>query len=170
MYRRADLVHAYLGAQQRGYGGYYAESPTFNAALAAHHRSRLDGLQRLFGLRLGGDGQAEVRQAALGMLFRSAAESFLTLRTPFSGFLEAGLIHRVLEEAGEPGAQVYRTNDRIGAAVVEAREAHLDMLDALVAAMLGDRADLTFTDADARVAGIEFLPEPTTAEYPLFDA
>ncbi|GIM96682.1 hypothetical protein Ato02nite_084750 [Paractinoplanes toevensis] len=169
MYQRRDLVHAYLGAQQRSFGGYYAESPTFNGALKAHYLSLLDGLQRLFGVILDGDLGANPKPALL-MLFRSTADSLLTLRTPWSGFLEAGLIHRNLEEAGEWGVRVTRAGERINAALTDAREGHLDMLDALVAAMLGDRADLTITEADVRAAGIDILAEPNPTEYPLFDA
>jgi hypothetical protein len=121
MYNRRDLVRAHLGAQQRGFGGYYAESPTFNAALEAH-------------------------------------------------YLEAGLIHRNLEEAGEQGARVNRASERINAAVDDAREGHLEMLDAVVAAMLGDRADLTFAESDVRSAGIDVVAEPNPTDYPLFDA
>ena len=60
MYNRRDLVRAYLGAQQRGFGGYYVESPTFNAALEAHYSSLLDGLQRLFDLRFDGAVSAQL--------------------------------------------------------------------------------------------------------------
>lgn len=166
MYSRRDLVRAYLGAQARGFGGYYAESPTFNTALEAHYRSLLDGLEQLFDLRLQ---VGAVQKPALFILFRSTADSMLTLRTPWSGFLEAGLIHRHLEESGEPGALVTQASDRITALIAEAREAHLVMLDALVSAMLGDRADLTFSDADARAAGIEITDKPSPQDYPLFE-
>jgi hypothetical protein len=89
MYSRRDLVRAYLGAQQRGFGGHYAESPTFNDALAAHYLSLLDGLQRLFGLSLERDSIGASHNPALLMLFRATADSLLSLRTPWSGFLEA---------------------------------------------------------------------------------
>lgn len=169
MYGRRDLVRAYLGAQRRGFGGYYAESPTFNAALEAHYLSLFDGLQQLFELQLDGNPGANPNPALL-MLFRSTADSLLTLRTPWSKFLEAGLIHRKLEEAGEHGVRVSRASDRISAAVADAREAHLEMLESLVAAMLGDRADLTIAEADVRTARIDILAEPNPKDYPLYDA
>ncbi|GLY05292.1 hypothetical protein [Actinoplanes sp. NBRC 101535] len=161
-------VLAYLGAQQRGFGGYYAESPTFNAALKAHYLSLLDGLQRLFVLRLDG-GAGDRPNPVLLMLFRSTADSLLTLRTPWSNFLEAGLIHRKIDEAGEQGLQVNRATERINAAVADAREGHLEMLDALIAAMLGDRADLVVTESDIRTAGIDIIAEPSPMDHPLFD-
>jgi hypothetical protein len=168
VYGRRDLVHAYLGAQRRGFGGYYAESSTFNDALEAYYVSLLDGLQQLFDLRLDQSGGAPVQNLALLMLLRSAADSLLTLRTPWSGFLEAGLIYRKLDAAGEHGERVTRASARIDALVVETRDTHLEMLDALLAAMLGDRAGLTFTEADVRAAGVD-TTKPSPADYPLFD-
>jgi hypothetical protein len=170
MYSRRDLVRAYLGAQQRGFGGYYAESPTFNDALAAHYLSLLDGLQRLFGLSLERDSIGAGGNPALLMLFGAIADSLLSLRTPWSRFLEAGLIHRKVEEAGQDGARISVASERINVAVAEAHEAHLEMLNALVAVLLGDRADRTFSEADIHAAGTDISVEPSPTDYPLFDA
>lgn len=163
MYNRRDLVHAYLGAQDRGFGGYYAESPTFNAALKAYHAALLDGLERLFGLRLRPEGAG-----VLFMLFTSTANSLLALRTPWSGFLEAGLLVRKVDEAGAEGQRVMVASERIDALTVESRETHLEMLDALVAAMLGEHASLTFGPADLRAIGVDDA-RPLAADYPLYD-
>ncbi|GAA2485844.1 hypothetical protein [Winogradskya humida] len=122
MYSRRDLVQAYLGAQNWGYGGYYTESPTFNAALEEYYVQLLDGLQKLFGLQFDMVGSPN---PALMMLFRSTAESLLALRTPWSGFLESGLLVRKLEEAGEHGVRVTEAGEKIDALIAEAREAHL---------------------------------------------
>ncbi|WP_430781713.1 hypothetical protein [Actinoplanes sp. G11-F43] len=169
MFDRRDLVRAYLGAQQRGFGGYYPESPTFNAALHAHYVSLLAGLQQLFEVRLDGGAGANAKPV-LFMLFRSTADSLLALRTPYSSFLESSLIDRKLRDEGERGARVDRAFNRIRVAVAEAREGHLEMLDALMAAMLGDRADLTVTDEDVRAAGVDIRPEPDPANFELYDA
>jgi hypothetical protein len=42
------------------------------------------------------------------------------------------------------------------------------MLDALVTAMLGDRAELTFSPADLRAIGVDDA-KPSAADYPLYD-
>jgi hypothetical protein len=164
MYDRRDLVHAYLGAQERGFGGYYAESPTYNAALKAYHVGMLDGLERLFGLRLRPESAG-----ALFMLFASTANSLLALRTPWSGFLEAGLLVRKVDEAGPEGERVTAASERIDALTAESREAHLEMLDALVATMLGERASLTFGPADLRAIGVDDA-KPRAVDYPLYEA
>ena len=168
MYGRSDLVRVYLGARDRGFGGYYPDSSTFNAALQAHYTAMLDGLQQLFGLRLHPDGVGTFNNRALFMLFSATADSFLALRTPWSGFLEAGLLVRKVDEAGPDGQRVMAASQRIDALTAESRQIHLEMLDALVRAMLGDRAELTFKSADLQAIGIDDA-KPNPANYPLYD-
>jgi hypothetical protein len=164
---RRDLVRIYLGAQDRGFGGYYPELSTFNAALKAHFTAMLDGLQQLFGLRLHPDGVGTVNNRVLFMLFAATADSFLALRTPWSGFLEAGLLVRKIDEAGPDGQRVMAASQRIDALTAESRAIHLEMLDALVTAMLGDRAELTFSSADLQAIGVD--DAKPRADYPLYD-
>lgn len=168
MYDRQDLVRAYLGAQGRGFGGYCPESSIFNAALKTYHAAMLGGLERLFGLLLRPEGVGTFDGRALFMLFSSTADSLLALRTPWSGFLEAGLLVRKVEEAGQHGARVLAASQRIDTLVAESTQTHLELLDALVAAMLGDRADLTFTQADLRAIGVDDAP-PSPTDYPLYE-
>lgn len=167
LYDRHDLVRVYLGAQGRGFGGYYPESSAFNAALKAHYAAMLHGLQHLFGLRLHADGVGS-GNPALFMLFSATAHSLLALRTPWSGFLEAGLLVRKIDEAGPEGVRITAASDRIDALTAESREVHLEMLDALAAAMLGERAGLTFDPADLRAIGVDDT-KPNPADYPLYD-
>jgi hypothetical protein len=101
-------------------------------------------------------------------LFASTADSLLALRTPWSGFLEAGLLVRKVEEAGQHGVNIMTASERIDTLVAESRLHHLEMLDALVAAMLGDRADLAFSQADLHAIGIDDV-EPGPADYPLYE-
>jgi hypothetical protein len=165
-YGRRALIDAYLATRPKsGHGGYYMESSIYNAALRAHHEAMLAGLERLFGMRLD---PHDVPDAALFMLFRSTAESMLALTTPWSGFLEAGLLHRRLEATGEPAARVTAACRRIESRVAESRRDHLLILDELLAVLLGDRAGLTFTAADLRGAGADPEP-PNTADFPLFE-
>ncbi|WP_155371607.1 hypothetical protein [Catellatospora vulcania] len=168
MYDRGDLVHAYLGAQARGFGGYYAESSTFNAALKAHHEAMLDGLEQLFGLRLSADGVGSFDNRVLFMLFASTARSLLALGTPWSGFLESTLLAKKIEAAGANGQRVTEAGRRIEQLTTESRQVHLEMLDALVAEMLGDRADATFSPADLRAIGVDDT-RPNPNDYELYD-
>jgi hypothetical protein len=167
LYDRRDLVRVYLGAQDRGFGGYYPESSAYNAALKAHYEAMLRGLERLFGLRLDADGVG-FGNRVLFMLFSATAHSLLALRTPWSGFLEASLVVRKVEEAGTEGVRVMAASERIEALTAESRETHLEMLDALATAMLGERAGLTFDPADLRAIGVDDT-KPDPADYRLYD-
>jgi hypothetical protein len=168
MYDRRDLVRVYLAAQQRGFGGYDPESSAYNAALKAHYAAMLDGLQQLFGLRLHEDGVDTLTHRVLFRLFTSTADSFFALRTPWPGFLDAGLLIRKVEEAGAEGERVMAASQRIDALTAESRETHLEILDALVAVMLGDRADRTFITADLRAIGVDD-EKPNTMDDPLYE-
>jgi hypothetical protein len=163
MYGRRHLVEAFLGAQDRGFGGYYPDSSSYNAALKAYHVAMLDGLQHLFDLRLDAPDHR-----ALFMLLRSATDSFLAVQTPWSGFLEAGLLIKKVEEAGDEGQRVMALSQRIETLATESRQVHLDLLDALVAIMLADRAELTFDSTDLHAIGINDT-KPTASEYPLYE-
>ncbi|MER7282122.1 hypothetical protein ABT369_47605 [Dactylosporangium sp. NPDC000244] len=168
MYARRHLIEAYLGAQARGFGGYLPESSAFNAALKAYHAGMLDGLGQLFGLHLDSQQMDTFNNRVYFRLFVSTADSLLALRTPWSGFLEAGLLVRKVEQAGPDGQRVMTASSRIGAVVEESRQQHLEMLDALAAIMLGDRAALTFSRADLRAIGVDDTA-PNPADYPIYD-
>ena len=168
MYGRRHLVEAYLGAQARGFGGYYPESSAFNAALKVHYVGMLDGLGRLFGLRLDRQQMDTFDNRAYFMLFSSTAVSLLALRTPWSNFLEAGLLVKKVEQAGQDGQRVMTASSRIETLVGESRQEHLEILDALAAIMLGDRAELTFSRADLRAIGVDDAV-PSPADYPLYE-
>ncbi|WP_144119160.1 hypothetical protein [Catellatospora sichuanensis] len=168
MYDRGDLVHAYLGAQAKGFGGYYAESSTFNAALKAHHEAMLDGLEQLFGLRLNMEGAGNFDNRVLFMLFASTARSLLTLGTPWSGFLESSLLAKKIEQAGVNGQRITEAGERINQLTTQSRQVHLEMLDAIVAEMLGDRADATFSPAELRAIGVDDTG-PNPNDYELYD-
>ena len=165
-YGRSALIEAYLATRPGDrYGGYYQESSGYNAALRAHHEAMLGGLERLFGMRID---RHEVPDLALFMLFQATARSMLALTTPWSGFLEAGLLHKRLDATGEPGVRVMAASHRIETRAGESRRDHLLILDELLAVFLGDRAGLTFTAADLRDVGVDPEP-PSTEEYPLFE-
>ncbi|MEU8003828.1 hypothetical protein AB0B66_21950 [Catellatospora sp. NPDC049111] len=168
MYDRGDLVRVHLGAQGEGFGGYYADSTTFNAALKAHYKAMLGGLEQLFGLRLSMDGVGSFDNRVLFMLFSSTTRSLLALRTPWSGFMESSLLVKKIEEAGANGQRITAATERVERLTAESRQVHLEMLDALVAAMLGDRAEATFSADDLRALGIDVVgPDPT--DYPLYE-
>ncbi|GIE78233.1 hypothetical protein Aph02nite_41830 [Actinoplanes philippinensis] len=165
-YGRRDLIDAFLATREgERYGGYHPESSAYNAALRAHHEAMFGVLQRLFEVSLTGEAAPD---RVLFMLFQSTARSLLALTTPWSGFLEAGLLHRRLEATGDPGARVMAASDRIWSRNDESREDHLLILDELLTVFLGDRAGRTFTAADLIAAGTDPTP-PSTADHPLYE-
>jgi hypothetical protein len=168
MYGRRHLVEAYLGAQARSFGGYLPESSAYNAALKTYHTGMLDGLERLFGLRLDQQQMDDVDKRVYFMLFSSTAASLLALRTPWSDFAEAGLLVKKVEQAGQDGQRVMAASGRIGTLVEQARQEHLAILDALAAIMLGDGAELTFSSADLRKAGVDDAA-PSPSDFALYE-
>jgi hypothetical protein len=160
-YGRRDLIDAYLATRGERSGGYRQESSAYNAALRAYWDGMLDGLERLFEIRLS---HREVGNAALFMLFESTTRSLLAITTPWSDFLEAGLLHRKLDETGEVGARVMAASDRIWARAEETREDHREILDALLTVFLGDRAGRTFSAGQLQALGVD-LQRPDSIDY-----
>ncbi|AGZ45350.1 hypothetical protein [Actinoplanes friuliensis] len=162
-YDRRDLIEVYLGSLEQGYGDYYSGATSYNAALKVYYVDLRDALERRFNSRLGVDGDT-----ALRMLFHSTVASLLAIRTPWSGFVDAGLLNKRLEDAGENGERVNAASGRIAELTAQTREAHLEMLDALVVSFTGVRADLTVSEDDLRAEGVECTP-PDTSGYDLFE-
>lgn len=87
-------------------------------------------------------------------------------RTPGSDYLEASLLVRKLAEAGDAGARVNATLERIEHLSRTWRDAHLDVLEDLLGVLLGKRADFVFTSADLKAAGVDDT-RPNLADYPV---
>ena len=164
IYDRRAFALAYVEAQADYRRGYYSENSGYNAALRTHRRQILTGLQELFGLTLARSAIPDDHQA-LFMLFDSTVTSYLTLATPWSRYLEAGLVVRRLDEAGRPGLAIREASDRVGNLTERSREAHLDILEALLEVFLGERAPRVFSSADLRSIGVDDTP-PNSDDYP----
>ncbi|GAA4602276.1 hypothetical protein BJY16_004191 [Actinoplanes octamycinicus] len=158
-YGRAALLHAFLAADGgNGLGDYSFWSGAYHRALQAHHQAMLGALQRLFAIELTFEGMPDSSRRALFMLVRSTAASLHQLTTPWSGYREAGLLLRHLEETGDVGVRVHEASHRIATRNDENRQDHLAILDDLLTVILGDRAESRFTEADLRALGVD--PEP----------
>jgi hypothetical protein len=155
-YDRRALARAYADVRHDGSpaGGY-------QAAMRVHHQQILSGLQDLFGVTLEPTIPAEHRP--LFVLFESTIASLDAARTPWDDHPEAGLIHQRLEETGQSQA-IAAASDRIKDLVAQSREAHLDILTAVLEPILGDRATKVFTSADLRNIGIDDTP-PNSTDY-----
>ncbi|MER5266329.1 hypothetical protein ABTZ99_29985 [Actinosynnema sp. NPDC002837] len=165
-YDRRAFVQAFLDAHPDAKQGYYA-SNAFNAALREHRLRVLDGLQRLFGLTLEHD-RVPRDQAALFMLFRTTASSYVKITAPGEGMAEAGLLYRQL--AGTPAQRhVLDGLHRIAACNDRSRDAHLDVLESLVEVFLGDRAGTTVTSADLAAIGVDDTAGPNSSDFDLWE-
>lgn len=168
-YDRAAYVRCRLhviAGPDSGYGEYAGEGTEFRHALAGYFAGLERALERRFGQTLDLARAAPTANRALLMLFRSTAASHLALRTPWSGYLEAGLLVKRLEAAGPAGEQVLAASGRIEEAVASARRDHLHMLDTLAAIVLADRADAAFTSEDLRADGFDDTRRPLRDAYP----
>ncbi|MGV9411446.1 hypothetical protein ACWDOP_16145 [Nocardia sp. NPDC003693] len=166
-YGLREFAEAYVLARadwSDSIGGYQQDSTAYNKALRAHRERLLETLEELYELKLEMKEMVEIpRGTVLFMHFRATVNSALALRTP--GNLEAGLLLRSLEAAGEPGLRIKATSKRLDQLLDSSREAHLDMLEDLLRILLGNRAHLTFTaDEVAAAGGGGAAPDPT--DYP----
>ncbi|GAA2968869.1 hypothetical protein [Actinokineospora diospyrosa] len=161
-YDRKAFVLAYANANDPDItdpkpGGYFD-------AVRTHRAELLAGLERLFELELTAEAAPD---PPLFLLFRATARSYLAITGPMSGFLEAGLIHKRLEQVGAHEV-VLRDMGRITEINAESKAAHLDILDTLVAHLLGDRADRVFTVDDLAAIGVSTTP-PSHDDYDWVD-
>jgi hypothetical protein len=101
----------------------------------------------------------------LYMLFRSTVASLRALRTPTSGFLEASLLFKRLDESGERGQTILRS---LGVANEQAnalRECQLDILEHLLQIFLGVPPSVTMEQV--RATGL--YPGDTPKDFDIFE-
>lgn len=79
--------------------------------------------------------------------FGSTLRSYLAVRSPTSGYLEAGALFNALDRSGLR-AETDTRLARIAQADETSRQEHLELLDLLLRAILGERAEETFTEDD----------------------
>lgn len=117
-------------------------------------------LEQLFGV----DFAAPPEPAALWMLFMATVDSYLSIRTPWSSFLEEGLIIRKVEALGPQGGNMFRLSQQIQDLSEANREAHLQLLYALFERIYG-KHDLVVTSQDLQAKGFDDTKEPKIIDY-----
>jgi hypothetical protein len=103
-------------------------------------------------------------QLALWRLFRTTVASYLSLRTPWSGFLEAGLIVQKIKDLGSQGEKIFLQSTQIEEGTQTSRELHLQLLSDLFECIYGKR-DLVVTSQDLAARGFDTSKEPQAADY-----
>ena len=148
------LIQAYIYTQRqdfvhRDFGRYYGEL--------------LKVLETQFGVRLARDGVPS-HHRVLWFLFDSTVSSLLAITTPWSGYLEAGLLHTKLDQLGEPGKAVYRASCEIEKVAGDSEAAHRKILETLFVVFFGDCQQI-ITSEDLKRAGFDDSREPTLSDY-----
>jgi hypothetical protein len=126
-----------------------------------YYRKLLALLEQCFGIHLA---QPPPAQGALWMLFRSTVHSYLSLRTPWSHFLEEGLIVRQLDDLGAQGQAIFQRSDQIAQLTKASREAHLQLLYDLFECIYG-KQELVVTSHDLRAKGFDDAQKPDPTDY-----
>jgi hypothetical protein len=148
------LIEAYIYTQRKDF---------VHSDFTNYYASLLKALQTRFGIRLSRDGLS-FDQRVLWSLFANTVGSLLKITSPWSGYLEAGLLHKKLEESGEPGTVVYRASKVIGEANTASDAAHREILYALFHAIFG-QCQLVVTSEELREVGFDDSKEPDISNY-----
>ncbi|MFF3564008.1 hypothetical protein ACFYXS_28570 [Streptomyces sp. NPDC002574] len=149
-----------LAGPASGFGDYEPEDDDVNSALSAYYQGLEAALEQRFEAVLDARRAADSGTRTLLMLFGSTARSYLSIRTPWSGYLEAGLLVRRVEQIGPGGERILEASRRIEESVALSRDAHLEILDAIAAHVLGARSEAVFTSADLLAAGFDDTRRP----------
>lgn len=152
-----DLLTAYLDTQR----------PQVHPVMTDHVRRTLESFEAALQVKVPRDiADVPARMGPLFMLFRGTVESLLALRTPLSGFLEAGLIITRLEEAEEPGRILMDELRLVDEQVNGLRQLQLDVLEQLLQIFLGGKPPAVTMDT-VRATGL--YPGETPKDFDIFD-
>ncbi|MFI9455556.1 hypothetical protein [Amycolatopsis sp. NPDC052450] len=136
-YDRRAFVLAYLAAQPEYSQGFTDDPSEYNDALGTYRKRLLKGLESLFAIELTWDGIADRTDgSALFMLFTSAARNHLAVKA--SGFLEGGLLIKVLGRAGQD-VPVLTSMSRSLELRDKLWESYVDTMDLVLGILLGER-------------------------------
>jgi hypothetical protein len=148
------LIEAYIYTHRKDF--VHSDFTTYYASL-------LEALQRLFGVRLSREGLS-FDQGVLWGLFHSTVGSLLQITIPWAGYLEAGLLHKKLDESGEPGRTVHRATEIIIEANKASEAAHREVLYALFGAIFGECRRIVSSE-ELRESGFDDSKEPDIVDY-----
>jgi len=152
-YDARSLIETYIKTKRHYEHGDFAD----------YYKALLSVLQSLFGVSVT-DSAAGWKPASLAMLFHSTADSYLAISTPWAGFLEAGLIHRALDESGEAGKRIYVFSDEIRGLAEQNERLHLEMMYTLLELRHGP-VGMVITSKDLLAAGFDDSAEPQHCDY-----
>lgn len=129
----------------------------------SYYASLLEALQARFGIRQERE-SLSFDHSVLWSLFDNTVRSLLQITDPWASYLEAGLIHKKLEESGEHGRIVDRASAIIWETNTQSEKAHREILDALFKAIFGE-CQLIMTSEQLRENGFDDSKEPDIVNY-----
>jgi hypothetical protein len=148
------LIEAYVYTKRKDF---------LHSDFTEYYAGLLKSLKMLFGVGLSREGLT-FSQKVLWGLFDNTADSLLRITSPWDGYLEAGLLHRKLEESREPGKIVDRASAVIHEANKASERAHREMLWALFVAIYGE-CPRVVTSEELLQAGFDDSKEPDITNY-----
>lgn len=98
------------------------------------------------------------------MLFQSTMRSYLSLRTPWSDYQDATLLHRNLAESGDDGKRIYELSDQIDTIREQNANLHMEMMAALFE-MIHGKIPRVISSKDLLEAGFDDSAEPQWQDY-----
>ncbi len=127
-----------------------------------YYQGLLETLESIFGMKISkGDDSSSL---AIWMLFRSTADSYLSIRTPWSYFIEAGIIGGHLDRKEDLARETHRLSHDLEDLARTSRQKHLALLHNLFHHLYGE-TDKVFTSLDLLKNGFDDSKEPQMADY-----
>jgi len=149
------LINAYVYTQRNDF---------FHADFKDYYTSLVGALEEIFTVKLCNVDTSSLDRKVLWGLFTETVHSLLKIGTPWSGYLEAGLLVKKLQDAGDAGKAVFAASERINVATAESELAHYEMLHHLFIAMFGERQQV-LTSEDLLKQGFDDAHEPEFKNY-----
>lgn len=148
------LIQAYIYTQRKDF-----VHQDFNE----YYCSLLEELEQIFGVDMSGRTLNFDQRSLLG-LFNNTVSSLRQIRSPWSGYMEAGLIHAKLKQREDINAKVKEASNTIDNANLTSSQAHHDMLRALFCAVFGELKQVVTSD-DLLAKGFDDSTEPDISNY-----
>src|SRR5689334_16572329 len=104
------------------------------------------------------------RYHALAFLFHGTMRSYLSIKTPWSGFTDETLVVRQLDQAGQQGQAIFQLSNEIGDLAKRSKTLHLEMLYDLFRLMYGE-TDQVVTSEQLLATGFDDSKEPKISDY-----
>jgi len=106
----------------------------------------------------------DVKELVLLRLFSRTIRSLNSIDTPWSNYLEAGLVHEIIHEAGEAGQLVDKSSQVIIEIAEKMEEEHYRMLDHLFVCIFGKTGRIV-TSKELYENGCDDSKQPEISDY-----